>query len=364
MLLRPLSQPTIALPPACESGGVCRTKLDMNDKALHTPADPASHRSANLSKGYSAVFATVFIWSAPSLFMFYLNRYYDPWAQNFYRYSVACIAITPFLFYQIRRGGPRIDLHAVKLCLLPCLPNVVHQVTQVMELLYIGPGVYTIFTRASVIFTALLALAFFPEERVVIRQWQFQLGTLLGLIGAFGVIWFQASATSPAAASASGGGNDQHIALPGLLIAFTATFCWALYGVLIKRPSAELGSIRSFSLVSFITSALLFPLTLAFGKIGTPLQAGLHANLVLIISAVICITLAHVLYYVAIREIGVALSQSLQLLCPAIAMGLSAWLYGERLTHAQLWSAGILLAGAFLAMRTKPVATAETAENI
>ena len=326
----------------------------MNYKTSSAPNDAALLRSANLSKGYSAVFATVFIWSMPSLFMYYLNRYYDPWAQNFYRYSVACIAITPFLFYQIRRGGPRIDMHAVKLCLLPCLPNVAHQVTQVMALFYIGPGVYTIFTRASVIFTALLALAFFPEERAVIRQWQFQLGTLLGLVGAFGVIWFQANANL----------HSQHVALPGLFIAFTATFCWALYGVLIKRPSAELGSIRSFSLVSFITSTLLFPLTLAFGKIGTPFHAGTQANLILIISAVLCITLAHVLYYVAIREIGIALSQSLQLLCPALAMGLSAWLYGERLTQAQLLSAGILLVGAFLAMRTKPIATAETAENL
>jgi drug/metabolite transporter (DMT)-like permease len=200
----------------------------MKYKISTASSDPASPRGANLSKGYSAVFATVFIWSMPSLFMYYLNRYYDPWAQNFYRYSVACIAIAPFLLYQIRRGGPRIDIHAVKLCLLPCLPNVAHQVTQVMALFYIGPGVYTIFTRASVIFTALLALAFFPEERVVIRQWQFQLGTLLGLVGAFGVIWFQANANL----------HSQHVALPGLFIAFTATFCWALYGVLIKRPSA------------------------------------------------------------------------------------------------------------------------------
>src|SRR5881275_3250967 len=275
----------------------------MNYKTSPARSDVASLRSANLSKGYSAVFATVFIWSVPSLFMFYLNRYYDPWAQNFYRYSVACIAIAPLLLYQIRRGGPRIDMHAVKLCLLPCLPNVVHQVTQVMALFYIGPGVYTIFTRASVIFTALLALAFFPEERAVIRQWQFQLGTLLGLIGAFGVVWFQP------------GWKSGHIALPGLFVAFTATFCWALYGILVKRPSRELGSIRSFGVISVITSALLFPLTIAFGKIGTPLHAGSQVNLVLIVSAVTCITLAHVLYYVAIREIGVALAQSLQLLC-------------------------------------------------
>ncbi len=273
------------------------------------------------SEGYAAVFATILIWSTPSLFQYYLNRYYDPWAQNFYRYLVACVSIAPLLIYGMRHRGLSIHWRAVTICILPCLPNVVHQVTQVMALFYVGPGVYTIFTRASVIFTALLALVFFPEERHVIRQWQFQLGTGLGLIGAFGVVWFQP------------GWKSGHIAIPGLFIAFTATFCWALYGVLIKRPSARLGSIRSFGIVSFITS-------------------------------VSCITLAHVLYYVAIREIGVALAQSLQLLCPAGAMALSAWIYGERLTHAQIWSAAILLLGAFLAMRTKPAATTEAAENL
>ena len=306
----------------------------------------------NLSEGYAAVFATILIWSTPSLFQYYLNRYYDPWAQNFYRYLVACLAIAPLLIYRIQRGAPPLNWRAVMICFIPCLPNVIHQITQVMALFYMGPGVYTIFTRASVIFTALLALAFFPEERHVIRQWQFQAGTVLGLIGAFGVVWFQP------------GWQSGHIALPGLFIAFTATFCWALYGILVKRPSAQLGSIRSFGLISLITSALLLPLTLAFGEIGTPLHAGAQVNLILIISALSCITLAHVLYYVAIREIGVALAQTLQLLCPAGALALSAWIYGERLTHAQLWSAAILLLGAFLAMRVKPVATTETAENI
>ncbi len=305
-----------------------------------------------LSKGYAAVFATVVIWSTPSLFQFYLNRYYDPWAQNFYRYIVACLAIAPFVFYHLRREGPRIDIRAVGLCFIPCLPNVIHQITQVIALFYMGPGVYAIFTRSSVIFTALLALAFFPEERHVIRQWQFQAGTVLGLVGAFGVIWFQSN------------GQDRHIALPGLVIAFTATFCWALYGVLVKRPSAQLGSIRSFGLISLITSVLLLPLTFAFGKIDTPLQAGLHVNLVLIVSAVTCITLAHVLYYIAIHEIGVALAQTLQLLCPAGALGLSALIFHERLTQAQLWSAAILLLGAFLAMRVKPAVAVESAENL
>jgi len=314
-----------------------------------------------LSRGYAALFASIAIWSMPSLFQFYLVRYYEPFAQNFYRYSVACLAIAPFVFYRVRRGGPKIDLHALGVCLIPCIPNVIHQITQVVSLFYMGPGVYAIFNRSSVIFTALLALAFFPEERHIVRQWQFQLGTLLGLLGAFGVIWFQSNGQEPALSASRMG---RHIAWPGLLIAFTATFCWALYAVLVKRPSAQLGAIRSFGVISFITSALSFPLTLLFGRIDAPLHAGAHVNLILVVSAITCITMAHVLYYVAIQEVGVALAQTLQLLCPLGALALSTWIFHERLTSAQLISAVILLIGAFLAMRTKPAAVVETAENI
>ncbi len=313
----------------------------MSDLPAASIADRPA-KSARPAEGYAAVFATIAIWATPSLFQFYLNRYYDPFAQNFYRYTVGCLAILPFAIYRFRKSGPRLDLRVLGACLLPALPNVVHQITQTLSLYYMGPGVYAIFTRSSVIITALLALLFFPEERWVVRQWQFQVGTFLGLLGAVGVFWFQP------------GWNAGRVPLGGLAIAFTATFCWALYGVLVKRPSARLGTIRSFGVISFLTSAMLLPLTLAFGKIGTPLHVGAQVNGVLVISAVTCISLAHVLYYIAIREIGVALSQTLQLLSPVGAILLSAWLFGERFSSAQIWSAAILLCGAFLATRVKP----------
>jgi drug/metabolite transporter (DMT)-like permease len=309
-------------------------------------------RSRHLSRGYLAVFSTVLIWSLPSLFQYYLLRYYDVWAQNFYRYSVACIAIAPLVALRLRRGDASLDWRAFRLCLIPALPNVVHQVTQTVALFYIGPGVYAIFGRSSVIVTALLALVMFPEERHILRQWQFQLGTVLGLVGAVGVFWFQP------------GTNVGHLALRGMLIAFTSTFCWALYGTLVKRPAAKLGSVRSFGMVSFITSALLLPLTCVFGNIATPLHVSWHVNLILGISAVVCITMAHVLYYVAIQELGVALAQTLQLLCPLGALILSAFIFHERLSFAQLLSAAILLSGAFLAMRVKPAEFTESTENL
>lgn len=306
----------------------------------------------NLSEGYAAVFATVLIWSTPSLFQFYLLPYYEPFAQNFYRYSIAFLAILPLALYRFRHRGPPLSWNVLGLCLLPAVPNVVHQVTQVASLHYMGPGVYAVFIRSSVIMTALLALVLFPEERWIIRQWQFQIGTLLGLAGAVGVFWFQPSFQAG------------HVSSVGLAIAFTASFCWALYGVLVKKPAARYGTIRSFGVISFLTSFMLFPLTWAFGKIATPLQVGAEVNWILIGSAVLCITMAHVLYYFAIREIGVALSQTLQLLSPLGAVALSAWIFHERFSLAQCWSAGVLLFGAFLATRVKPQMSVASAESI
>ena len=302
--------------------------------------------------GYAAIFATVIIWSTPSLFQFYLNRYYDPWAQNFYRYLVGFLAVLPFVVYRFRQSGPRVDGKLLLVCLIPALPNVVHQITQTVALFHMGPGVYAIFGRSSVIFTALLALIFFPEERWIIRQWQFQVGTILGLIGAVGVVCFQE------------GWEAGAIPLQGFAIAFTASFCWALYSVLVKRPSARLGPTRSFGVISFITTALLLPLTFAFGNIATPGRVGAGVNIILVISAVTCISLAHVLYYIAIKKVGVALSQTLQLLCPVGAMGLSALFFGERLTQAQVWSAALLLIGAFLAMKVKTAADPAALEEV
>ncbi len=315
------------------------------------PTPPPS-RSVIFSKGYSAAFGTVLIWSTPSLFMFYLNAFYDPFAQNFYRYSLACLAVLPFAFFLRERKAARLDGRLFYGCLLPAVPNVIHQISQVLSLHYMGPAVFAIFMRSTVILTAILALIFFPEERWIIRQRRFQIGTLLGVAGAVGVLWFQP------------GYEIEHISLRGLGFAFCAAITWALYGVLVKRPSAQLGALRSFGLISFITSALLLPLTLAFGNIATPFHVSTQVNLILIISAITCISVAHLLYYIAIRELGVALSQTLQLICPLLALALSAWFFGERLTAPQICSALVLLIGAFLAMRVKPQRTVTAAEPI
>ena len=179
--------------------------------------------------------------------MFYLNSFYDPFAQNFYRYSIACLrrrAVRLLVFRSQRRSAKRAFAPGV-LCHSGLAKRHSSNHAGGRASSTSGPAVFTIFMRSSVIMTAVLALIFFPEERSIIRQWQFQAGTILGLFGAIGVVWFQPRR------------GKQHISLRGLLIVFTAALCWALYGVLVKRPSAQLGTVRSFAVISFITSALL-----------------------------------------------------------------------------------------------------------
>src|SRR5438046_9025658 len=103
---------------------------------------------ANLSEGYAAVFATIVIWSTPSLFQYYLNRYYEPWSQNFYRYCVACLAIAPPVIYPIRNIEQRLHWRALTICFFPSLPNAVPQITLRMALFYSGHVVYAIATPA------------------------------------------------------------------------------------------------------------------------------------------------------------------------------------------------------------------------
>ena len=49
---------------------------------------------------------------------------------------------------------------------------------------------------------------------------------------------------------------------------------------------------------------------------------------------------------------------------PAGALGLSALFFGERLTQAQIWSAALLLFGAFLAMNVKTTPAPAALEEV
>lgn len=302
-----------------------------------------------LWRGRLALLATVVIWSSPPVFQYWLAASFDPWTQNFYRYLAGFLVMAPFFVWMGWRSPRSIARRDWFGCALAAVPNVVHQIAQTMAVVILWPGVYALLGRLSVVFTAVLAVLFFADERWIARSWKFQAGTLLALLGVAGLVW------SP------GQGTPGGVVWVGLALALAAVVGWALYGILVKKFTARTGPTLGFGVVGLFTTLLLWPGLLMFGDAGAVLRADAWTNFVLFGSGVISIGIGHWLYYIGIREVGAAPSQAALLLCPLGTMILSAGLFGETFRAEQIAAGALLLLGAFLALSARPPVIEEPA---
>lgn len=289
-------------------------------------------------RGRLALAAAVLIWSATPIFQYWLAGPFDAWTQNFYRYAAGFLTMAPplaWMAWRAPRGMVRSDWLG---CLAAAVPNVVHQVAQTLAVVLLLPGVYALLGRVSVIFTVVLAIMVFADERWIARSTRFLLGTLLALAGVAGLVW------SPQAGGISG---------TGVGLALLAAAGWASYGIMVKKFTARAGPTLGFGVISFFTTLLLLPLMLAFGDAGAPWRSDAWTNFVLFGSGVLAIGIGHWFYYVGIRESGAAPAQSALLLCPLGTMLLSSALFGETFRLEQIMAGAILLLGAFLALTAR-----------
>jgi len=297
-------------------------------------------------RGRLALLATVVIWSSPPVFQYWLAGPFDAWTQNFYRYAAGFLTMVPFLAWIAWRSPRGLTRSEWLGCAVAAVPNVVHQVAQTLAVVLLLPGVYALLGRMSVIFTVVLAIILFADERWIARSVKFQLGTVLALAGVAGLVW------SPEA------GEVSHT---GLWLAVLAATGWASYGILVKKFTVRTGPTVGFGAISFFTALLLLPLMLVFGDGGALWRADAWTNFVLFGSGVLAIGVGHWLYYVGIRELGAAPAQSALLLCPLGTMLLSSALFGETFRAGQLIAGAVLLFGAFLALAARPPVVEEPA---
>jgi drug/metabolite transporter (DMT)-like permease len=257
--------------------------------------------------------------------------------------------MAPFLLWMAWRSPRRIPAADWAGCALAAMPNAVHQIAQTMAVVLLWPGVYALLGRLSVVFTAVLAMIFFADERWIARSGKFQAGTVFAMIGVAGLVW------------APGQGMSGAETWIGLLLALAAALAWALYGVLVKKFTLRSGPTLGFGVVSFLTMLLLLPGMLLFGDATALLRVDAWANFVLFASGVISIGVGHWLYYIGIRDVGAAPSQAALLLCPLGTMLLSSALFGETFRFEQIFAGAVLLLGAFLALSARPPAIKEPA---
>lgn len=311
-----------------------------------------------MSDRQKAIVALVIVlaaWSLSSVFVKYLIREgYDVHTQNFYRFAAGTMAVLPFWAQRLRQREARLTGRLLALLWVPVLFNLSHQVCWTISLNWINPGLATFLNKSSILFAALLAFAFYPDERWLLRSRRFWTGLTLTIAGTLGMALLR------------GDLNDARANL-GVGLVLIAAASWATYSVAAKWPSLQLGPIVTFVIVGAYSTTILFLLALRWGDLGHWHRVPWHVNAIMLASGVLCIGVAHTLYYYAMRVLTVPVCATMLLTTPLGTLLISRWLFHEQMNASQIVSGLALLLGGALTLLAKekqtPPEVAQAAES-
>ena len=132
-----------------------------------------------------------------------------------------------------------------------------------------------------------------------------------------------------------------------------AAFLWACYTLAVKRVVAATRPLVVVTIVN--TFATLFFLVLA--SVRSRPQQFLEIRpidqAIIVISGLLCISLAHPLYFRAVERLGVAVCASFLLVQPLLVGIVSAIFLKEHLRTPQILMGAMLLTGVSLALRAR-----------
>ena len=291
--------------------------------------------------GTAACIGALIFWATGPIFIKLLTGDLDVWTQNVLRYSAACLFWMPFLLLTIRRSRskePNADLSNVwRLAIVPAAANITMQSLYVASFYYLKPAFVMLLEQSTIIWVAGFSLILFKEERVLVRSRRFWLGLGLSAVGVAGVLVskedFEAGST-----------------LIGIFMAMAAAVVWAVYTVSIKICLKNIDSRIGFSVISIYTVIGLSVLCLIFGKPQTCLQLSPRSWSYVVISGILSIAAAHVLYYTAIKRIGATIPGLVLLILPLLVFASSRIVFNETLNSRQILFGMVLLAGSGFAI--------------
>ena len=294
-----------------------------------------THDSKPVAIGTLTIVLTLVAWSSVPLFLRHFVDLIDPWTSNGWRYGFAAGLWAPVLVIGLLRGRLRPGLW--KAAIVPSIVNAIGQVTFVCAHYQIEPGLLSFGLRSQIIFAAVGAYLLFPDERRVIRSWSYVLGVIVVIGGTSGALLM-------------GKERPDAAATLGILLAIVSGLLFALYSLAVRKYMRGTNSVVAFAVISQYTAAAMVVLMLLFGR-----RYGVEAIelersefLLLLLSAVIGIALGHVLYYMSIARLGVAVSTGFFQLFPFLVAVASLFLFAEVLTTAQWISGSVAVAGAIL----------------
>ncbi len=285
--------------------------------------------------GVITVILTLIAWSVTPLFIKHFAGLIDWQTSNGWRYGFAALLWLPVIIYGMyKRSLPR---GIWLLALVPGLINSAGQICFTWAHYKIDPGLLTFGLRSQMVFVAIGAYLLFPAERELLKRPGFWLGLLLVIGGTIGTVL-------------AGTDEIKGDRLFGVLLAIGAGAGFAGYGLAVRYYMNRINPVVAFAVISQYTAVSQIGIMLIGGEnygLGVGVLSGEQFG-ILLLSAVIGIALGHVLYYLSIQGLGVAVSAGVIQLQPfGVAVG-SYFLFSEVLTVSQWVSGMIAVAGAML----------------
>jgi drug/metabolite transporter (DMT)-like permease len=294
------------------------------------------HATGRTATGTLTVTLTLLGWSSVPLFLRYFADSIDAWTSNGWLYGVSALLWAPVLIIVAWRR--RLPAGLWRAALVPSIINSTSQVIFCYAHYKIDPGLLSFGLRSQMIFAAVGAYLMFAIERPVIRSPMYLAGMAAVLVGTAGAVLLGDVPVTGAHAL-------------GITLSLTSGALFAGYALAVRRFMNGFNSVVAFAAISQYTAAAMVVLMLVIGRRGglDALDMGGRDFGLLLISAVIGIALGHVLYYMSINRLGVAVSSGVLQLHPFTTGIASLFIFHEVLTNAQ-WASGFIAVGGAVLM--------------
>ena len=265
-----------------------------------------------------------------------LRDAFDPLTLNFWRWTIATLALAPFALLELRGKGALLRRHAGILLILSLTGIAVFQ-----TLVYLGlrstTAINAVLINSSIPLFILLCSWIIEREGASGRQIA---GMLLSLVGILIIL----SRGSPAALL----DLEVHAGDAWILLAMPV---WGLYSVLLKRRPPELGGLPILFVLSLAGVLMLAPGAAVIALAAPPRWPALEEALGVLYMGIAASVLAFICWNRGVAVVGANVAGFTVHLLPAFGTLLAIVFLGE--SFAAFHAAGIatILAGVVLATR-------------
>jgi drug/metabolite transporter (DMT)-like permease len=290
---------------------------------------------------YFAVFISAFAWALSPIFMRFLSVAYDPYTQALARYIAALAVLLPYSLLLHPQETRQLLRRPWGLAGLAAL-NVLNQVVWTIACYHTTATSANLITKIQVAFVIVFSFILFREERGVIRSPLYLGGTLLGVAGVVLFVTAQSAARL----------LPRYEFATMLLIA--VALGWAVYAVWGKHLVMNTHPVPMFTVVALLSTLGFAVVALLLGDVRGLWQNSMETSLIVFLSGVFPIAVAHCTFHYGQKHLGSAFTNSFMLVGPLITYVVALMLWqDEKLVPVQWLGAVLLLLGSYLVVQAQ-----------